>query len=312
MTPRMDGPAWVMLLLLSLLWGGSFVLTEVILEGLPVVTMVALRVLLATLTLWTAVAILRVPPPTSRAAWSALVVMGLFNNVVPFLLIAWGQTAITGGLAAVLNATTPIFTGVAAGIFLADERLTGAKVIGLLLGLVGVAVVIGPDAFHLGADVWAELAILGAACAYAGTAVFARRFATLGLRPLLIAAGQTTISSLVLVPLAFVVDRPLSLPVPGIEVWLCVVALGCLSTALAYIFFFAILARAGATNVVLVTVLIPVVAVLVGAVTLGEPVGVGQIAGMALIFTGLTVIDGRLWRRLFRPPATLNPPAPHP
>lgn len=295
---RMDGPAWVMLLALSAIWGGSFVFTEIALSGLPVLTIVALRVSIGTATLWLVVAALRQRVPRSATVWAAFAVMGLFNNAVPFTLIVWGQTATTAGLAAVLNATTPLFTGIVAGVFLADERLDAGKAVGLIFGLAGVVVIVGPEALGLvGADIGAEFAILGAAFSYAVSSVFARRFKRLGVAPVMIAAGQTLASTLVLAPLALIVDRPFALPAPGLGVWAAVLAIAVVGTGLAYILYFAILARSGATNVVLVTVLVPVFAVVVGAAFLAEPFSGRELGGMVLIALGLSVIDGRLWRR---------------
>lgn len=297
-TLRMDPLAWTMLIALATIWGLSFPIAEIALTGLPVLTVVALRVALGTVVLWAVVFALRLPVPRSGAAWGALVILGVINNAVPFSLIVWGQTTITAGLAAVLNATTPLFAGLLAGVFLPDERLTPARLGGIMLGVAGVAVIVGPGALGaMGEHVLAQLAVVGAAFAYGCASVFARRFKRLGVTPVVIGAGQTLFAALVLVPVALLVDRPFALPAPGAAVWLAVIAFAVFGTALAYILYFAILARAGATNTALVTVLIPVVAVLAGAAFLGEAVTAPQLAGMALIILALSVIDGRLWRR---------------
>lgn len=297
-TTRMDAATWGMLVALAVLWGGSFIFVEVILVEVPVLTLVALRVGIASVILWAVVAASGKALPRSAGVWAAFLVMGIFNNAVPFSLIVWGQTEITAGLAAILNATTPLFAGLIAGVFLADERLSAAKVAGLLLGIAGVAVMIGPDAVaSLGAHIVAELAVLGAALSYASAAVFGRRFHRLGISPLVLSAGQASASALVLVPLALLFDAPLSMPMPSAGVVLAILGNAVLSTALAYILYFAVLARAGATNAALVTVLVPVVAVLAGVLLLEEQVTAGQIGGMVLIIAGLAVIDGRLWRR---------------
>lgn len=302
-TKRMDSAAWAMLLLLSTLWGLSFVLVEVALTALPVFTLVALRVAIAAATLWVLVAVRRIPIPSDWRVWRAFLVMGVFNNAVPFALIVSGQTVTTAGLAAVLNATTPLFTALLAGLFLPDERLTPARLLGVVMGTAGVAAMIGPQALSgLGrGEIGGQLAVLGAALSYAGSAVFARRFAGLGVRPVVIALGQTTASTLVLAPLALVLEGPFALAPPGPGVWAAVIAMGCFATAFAYILYFNVLARAGASNVVLVTVLVPVVAVVAGAMALGEAVRPGQLAGMALIGAGLAVVDGRWPRRLLPP-----------
>ncbi|MEO1103468.1 MAG: DMT family transporter [Pseudomonadota bacterium] len=295
----MDGASWTLLVLLSVLWGSSFVFVEIILTALPVVTLVALRVLIAALTLWLVVGVLRVPVPGSTAIWASFVVLGLFNNAIPFSLIVWGQTEITAGLAAILNATTPLFTALIAGAALADERLTATKLLGIGLGIAGVAVMIGPQTIlTLGDDLFHQLAVLGAALSYGIAAVFGRRFGRAGIKPIVVAAGQTSASACIMVPLALLIDGAAFLGTDSALVWLAVVANACLSTGLAYILYFTVLGRAGATNVALVTVLVPVVAVLMGALLLSEAIGVMQLVGMALIFAGLAVMDGRLLDRL--------------
>ncbi len=297
--PRMDGLAWAMLLTLALVWGLSFPFAEIALRGLPVLTVVALRVALATVTLWGVVAMMGIPLPRARAAWLSLGVMGIVNNVIPFALIVWGQTAITSGMAAVLIGTTPLFTGFVAGALLPDERLTAPRVLGILFGVGGVAVIVGPSVLDdIGGALWAEFAVIGAALSYAFASVFARSLGRFAVHPVVLSAGQTMAASLVLVPAALLIDRPFSLPAPSVEVWAAVVAFAILGTAVAYILYFAIIARAGATNTMLVTVLIPVVALLSGVVLLGEAVTLRQLAGMALIALGLSVIDGRIWRWL--------------
>ena len=295
---RMDGVAWIMLVGLALVWGFSFPFAQIALTELPVLTVVALRVGLATVTLWGAVLVMGLPVPRSPAVWASLAVMGVTNNVIPFSLIVWGQTAITSGLAAVLNGTTPLFAGVIAGLMLPDERLTARRVAGILFGVLGVAVIVGPGVLgDLGRALWAQLAVLGAAISYACSSVFARGMGRFSLNPVVLSAGQTLFSALILVPAALLVDDPLSLAMPSAGVWLAVLGYAVPGTALAYILYFAIIGRAGATNATLVTVLIPVVAVLSGALLLGEAVTLRQLAGMGLIVLGLSVIDGRVWRR---------------
>jgi len=297
--PRMDARAFAMLAALSILWGSSFVFVEVILTAVPVLTLVALRVSIAAATLWVAVLATGAHVPRRAGVWAAFALLGLLNNAVPFSLIVWGQTATTAGLAAILNATTPLFTALSAGIALADERLSARRLLGIAAGIAGVAVMIGPGAVGaLGEDLPNQIAVLGAALSYATAAVFARRFGRLGVRPVTVAAGQLTASSLIMVPVALAFDGAAALAVASPLVWLAILANACLSTALAYILYFTILARAGATNVALVTVLVPVVAVLLAAATLGERLGFAEVFGMAMIFGGLVIIDGRLVQAL--------------
>ncbi|MCJ2034927.1 DMT family transporter [Methylobacterium sp. J-068] len=292
----MSAPEWAMLLILSVLWGGSFFFTQVALDAVPPFTLVSLRVGLAALILNVVVLLSGLEMPREARAWTAFLGMGLLNNAVPFCLIVWGQTHIASGLAAILNATTPLFTVVAAQLLTADERMTGNRIAGVLVGLTGVAVMVGPAALAgLGADLMAQVAILGAALSYACAGIFGRRFQRMGVPPLATAAGQVTASTLLLLPLALVADRPWTMPVPSAPAWGAIVGIAALSTALAYVLYFRILATAGATNLLLVTFLIPITAILLGAVVLGERLDPRHWVGMALIGCGLAAIDGRLW-----------------
>lgn len=292
----MSAPEWAMLLSLSVLWGGSFFFTRVALSALPPFTLVLLRVGLAAVILTIVVPLLGLKMPRQPRAWAAFFGMGLLNNAVPFCLIVWGQTHIASGLAAILNATTPLFTVVAAHVLTADERMTGHRLVGVLLGFVGVAVMVGPAVLEgLGADLLAQVAVLGAALSYAFAGIFGRRFRRMGVPPLATATGQVTASALMLLPITLVADRPWTLPLPGASVWGAVFGSAVLSTALAYVLYFRILATAGATNLLLVTFLIPVSAFLLGALVLGERLAPQHFLGMALIGCGLAAIDARLW-----------------
>ncbi len=293
---------WAMLLTLSVLWGGSFFFIGVAVADLPTLTIVVLRVGLAALALWAIVLLLGRAVPKGRAVWGAFFGMGVLNNVVPFGLIVWGQQTIASGLASILNATTPLFTVVIAALLLADERASPLKLVGVTVGFLGVIVMIGLDALSgLGAGVFAQVAVLGGALSYAFAGVYGRRFKRLGVDPIVTAAGQVTASTLILAPAALMVDRPWMLTAPSGATWASIVALAVLSTACAYILYFQILQRAGATNLLLVTFLIPVSAILLGALVLGERLGWVHALGMALIGLGLAAIDGRLFKR--RPPA---------
>ncbi len=296
---RMGALEWAMLVALSGLWGGSFFFVGVAVAALPTLTIVALRVGLAALALWAAVALLGRTVPRAPAVWAAFFGMGLLNNALPFALIVWGQQSIGSGLAAILNATTPLFAVVVAGVLLPDERATPLRVTGVATGFLGVALMIGLSGrAGPAAPLVPQLAILAAALSYACAGVYGRRFRRLGVDPVATAAGQVTASALLLAPLALLVDRPFALAAPSAAVWAAVAALAILSTALAYILYFQLLARAGATNVLLVTLLVPVSAILLGALFLGERLGPAHFAGMGLIALGLAAIDGRPVRAL--------------
>lgn len=288
---------WIMLVSLSVLWGGSFFFVGVVVSDLPALTIVTLRVGLAAITLWVIALVVGLRPPRRLEVWLAFLGMGLLNNAIPFTLIVWGQAHIASGLASILNATTPMFTVIVAGLLLADERATALKLVGVVIGFAGIVVMFSGKSLASGDNTLAQLAVLGAALSYAFAGVFGRRFKRLSVNPLLTAAGQVTMSSLVLAPIALAVDGPLDPSALGAPAWASIVGLAVLSTALAYVLYFKILEAAGATNLLLVTLLIPVSAIVLGALVLDERLAVEHIIGMALIALGLLAIDGRLWRR---------------
>jgi drug/metabolite transporter (DMT)-like permease len=227
--------------------------------------------------------------------WPALALMALMNNAIPFSLIFWAQTRIPAGLASILNALTPVL-GVIVTHLAGQERLTAGRVVGVGAGFSGVAVLIGPSAFAGAGDLWAELACLAATLSYAISTTYARR-RFVGVAPLVLACGQLTAAAVIMTPVALALEAPWRLPVPSAPTLAAAAALGVFSTALAYLLFFRIIARAGATALNLVTFLIPIVAVLLGAALLGEVLLLRHLAGFALIAAGLAAIDGRLFRR---------------
>lgn len=295
---QMTASNWGMLIFLSLIWGGSFFFNGIAVKELPTITIVALRVTLAAAFLWFYAISQGHSAPRSIQVWGALFFMGLINNAIPFSLIVFAQQSISSGLASILNATTPLFTILVAGTFLTDERISTRKVLGVIVGFLGVFVMIGPSALDgHDSNLIAELASLGAAISYGFAATFGRRFARLGVHPIYVATGQTTAASAILWPLAFWVDSPLVLDMPSATVWWALIGLALVSTSLAYVLYFKLLQSAGATNLSLVTFLVPVSAIFLGIMFLGEHLTQSQVIGMALIGLGLTVIDGRLIKR---------------
>jgi len=283
---------WLLLVLLSVLWGATFFFIAVANPHVPPFTLVLGRVGLATLALVPLLFLLGERLPATAAGWWPFVVQAVINNVIPFTLMVYGQQRIAGGLAAVLNATTPLFTLVAARLF-AGEALTASKLAGVLLGIAGVGVLVGPEALGSNASsVIGMLCILGAALSYAVSALWMRRLRHIP--PLVCSAAQLTCSTVMLLPLAGANERFWLLPAPGWAAALSVLGLALLSTALAYIVFFRINATAGPTNVMLVTLLIPVTATFLGVLVLGETLTANQIGGALVIASGLLVIDGRL------------------
>ena len=298
---RLGPMDWGLLVLLSLLWGGSFLCVGIAVQELPVLTIIALRVSLAALVLWGIALFCGHQLPRGRKTWQAFLALGLLNNVIPFGLIVLGQQTIGAGLAAILNATTPLWTVLVAALFLADERFSKQKLFGVLLGLVGVIVMVGPDSLAgISRNLGAQLAVLGATLSYAFASVFGRRFAAAKISPLHTALGQVTASSFILVPLALMIDTPWASALPSQATIFAILGLAVLSTAGGYLLFFNILERAGATNVSLVTLLIPPSAIAMGMLFLEETLQGIHFIGLALIILGLLSLQGRLFR-LSRP-----------
>lgn len=292
----MSALAWSLLVALSLLWGGSFFFVGVAVGEVPPLTLVAARVGLAALILWAALPLLGARAPRGWPAWRALAAMGLLNNAIPFSLIVFAQTTLPSGLAAILNATTPLWAVLVAHLATRDETATRAKLAGVALGFAGVVAMMGADILGgaMAAGV-ATLAMLAATFSYACAGVFGRRFRAIGVQPMQAALGQVSASAAMMLPLALIVDRPWALPAPSAAALASVLGLAALSTALAYVLYFRILALAGAVNLLLVTFLVPVSAILLGTAVLGEALEARHLVGMALIGAGLAAIDGRPW-----------------
>lgn len=294
----MTAREWGMLLTLSLVWGGSFFFNEIAVRQLPVFTVVVCRVALAAVILLAVLRLTGQRLPRSGKVWAAFFGMGMLNNVIPFSLIVAGQQSVASGVASILNAATPLFGVIFAHLLTQDEKLTPLKLAGVIVGFLGVAVMIGPDAISgLGWNLAAQMMILAGAASYAFAGIFGRRFKAMGVTPMATATGQVIASSIILLPLVLVIDRPWTLPAPGWDAIAALIGVAAISTAFAYFLYFRIFASAGATNLLLVTFLIPISAILLGTAFLSEAPLPRQIAGMALIGLGLSLIDGRLWRR---------------
>jgi len=291
---KMSARDWSLLVLLSIIWGGSFLFARIAVLEIPPLTLVFFRVFLAAIALNIYIVARRVPATTSRSIWWSFAMMGILNNIIPFSLIFYGQQEIGAGLAAIINAMTPIWTIMIAHQFTSDEKMTRVKVVGVLLGFAGVAVLIGPNIFSgLSNAGLAQIAVLGATISYALSGVFGRRFANIN--PVITARGQLTTSSLLMLPVAAYADQFWTLSLPSQSALWSVIALAIICTAFAYVLFFSILASAGAVNNALVTFLVPVSAVMMGIAVLGETLTQQHIIGTGLILIALLVIDGRLF-----------------
>jgi drug/metabolite transporter (DMT)-like permease len=293
-----DARDWSLLGLLSILWGGSFFFNGVVLRELPPLTLVFLRVALAALMLLPLLWLYRIRFPKGWSGWKPFFAIGLLNNVLPFSLIVFGQTYIPSGLASILNATTPLFTVVVMALA-GEEKLQVHRIAGVVVGLIGVAVLHGGGLGFESGQGLGILLCLAAAFSYGLSALVARRWLA-NSPPLGTATFQMLASAVMMTPVAGLIERPWQLPMPSAVTWLSVIGLAALSTALAYIVFFQILRRSGATNVMLVTLLIPVTAILLGYLVLGETISAQEIAGALVIGSALLLIDGRVLKVLQR------------
>ena len=284
--------AWMLLALLGLIWGGSFLSIRVALDEVGFLTSVAHRTGWAMVLLWLYVWLRGLPVPFERCIWGGFLGMGLLNNAIPFSLMAWGQLTIETGLTSILNAATAIFGVIIAAIFFADERLSARKMIGVSLGFLGVATAIGLE--HLLAfdpRSLAQLAVIGGTISYAFAGVWAKKMLS-GLAPEVAAAGMLTGSTLIMLPAAWIIEGPITLDLQPIT-WLAIAYYVVIATALAYLLYYRILAIAGSGNLMLVTLLVPPVAILLGALVLGEELQARAYWGFLLLALGLVILDGR-------------------
>ncbi|MFT6063134.1 MAG: drug/metabolite transporter (DMT)-like permease [Paracoccaceae bacterium] len=298
-TMTVSNRAWAELLLLSAVWSTSFLATQIVLREMGPVTLVMWRVASAATALWLVMAARGIAPPKGARVWGALMLMGLLNNAIPFALISWGQESIETGLAAILNASTALFAALVAALILPDQRLTAGRLTGICVGLCGVAAAVGPGAVAgLDPRSLGQLAVIGAAVAYAFASVWARLRLT-GLHPVAAAAGMTGCATVWILPAALMIEGTptLAMSAPG---WGALAWLSLVGTAGAYLLYYRVLALAGPANLMLVTMIIPPMAILIGAWVLKERVGPGALLGLALIILGLVIIDGRVWAQLRR------------
>jgi drug/metabolite transporter (DMT)-like permease len=291
----MSANEWVQLHILGFLWGGSFFFARIAVVEIPPLALVLYRVAIAAIVLhlWLRLRGISFAPVLARPG--SFVCLAMLNNVLPFSLIFTGQTEIGAGLASVFYATTPLWTVLVANLLTTDEKLSPIKLGGVALGIVGAAVMIRPGLISdFGGPAWAKLAVIGAAISYAFAVVYAKRFKSLS--PTVVAAGQLTAATFLMMPIVFVLYSPMEVVAPSISIWMAVLALGVFTTAIAFILYFNLIASAGATNASLVTLLVPVSAIVLGSVFLGERLETFEIAGMILIMSSLLIIDGRIFR----------------
>ena len=285
------------MLVLAIIWGGSFLSIRIALDEISPLMSVAHRVTWAMLVLWVVVAVMRIPLPRNSRIWFTFLVMGLLNNVIPFGLMAWGQLHIESGLTSILNAFTAVVGVVMAALFFSDERLMPRKIIGVVLGFFGVAVAIGLENFkNFDLRSLAQLAVIGGTVAYAVAGVWARKN-LVGMPPQLAAAGMLTGATVIMLPLVYFVE---GLPTFDLQPR-TLVAIGyyaVIATAAAYLLYYRVLAMAGSGNLMLVTLLVAPVAITLGAVVLGEKLSANALIGFVILAVGLIILDGRAWKAL--------------
>lgn len=281
--------------LLALIWGSSFAFIKLGLEAMSPTQIVLGRLTLAAIVLLTVVRVRRVALPRGLGTWVHLAVLGLVGAVLPYFLFGWAEQRVSSALAGLLNGSTPLFTALLAVVVLPDERLTPRRALGLVLGFVGVVLVVGPDAVAQGlggAQVVGQLACLGASACYGIALVYSRRvLAPRVSSSLSLATGQMVAASSAMLLLApLVAATPVS---PDPVAFAAIGALGLLGTGVAYLLFFRVLVDEGATTASLVTYAVPVVAVALGVVFLGEPLTWNLLAGAAVVIAGVAVMELR-------------------
>jgi len=300
---QMNGRDWAILGTLAVIWGGAFFFIGVAVKHVPPLTYVWLRLTIAAAAMWGYLYFKGEKLGLPKQVWGSILLLALLNNALPFTLFGWGQTHIASGLASILNATTPIWGVVVAHFLTHDERMTPRKVAGVLLGFGGVALMIGPSLLSsLGTSGLAQLACVSASLSYALAAVWARRFRKMGVSPLSVTTGQLTAGALIMLPISILVDHPWTHAFPPLSAWGAITALALFCTAFGYVLYFRLIETSGATNALLVTLLVPPVAIVLGALFLSETLAPQDFIGLGLIALGLAAIDGRVLSLLQRLP----------
>jgi len=293
----MSARAWAELFLLGLIWGGVFLATRVALDEITVLHSVAHRVGWAAVILWAYVLLRRLPVPLDARTWAAFAVMGALNNLIPFSLLNWSQLYIESGLTSIFNAATAVFGVLVAAVFFADERLTARKALGVGLGFAGVVVTIGvSNLASFDPRSLAQIAAITATLSYALAGVWARKRLA-HLPPQVAAMGMLTASAAIIIPAAWLIEGPIPLALTA-ATWAGIGYMAVIATAGAYLLYYRILSMAGSGNLMLVTLLIPPVAIGLGTWLRGEALPASAFAGLALLALGLIVLDGRLFKRL--------------
>jgi drug/metabolite transporter (DMT)-like permease len=297
-TPQIGPKEWLVIAGLSLVWGGSFLLIELGLTGFGPLALVFLRMSLAIPLMLLAMRWMGLHLPRDRRSWFHLSLLGFLNVAFPMALFFLAQTRIDSSLASILNATTPMWGVVFAHYFIRDEPATFPKIIGVLTGFAGIVLMIGPTTLQgIGDDVLAQMACLLATACFAASAVYARRLGA-SIAPVSIATGQIITASIMLAPLPLLFEAPFASGMPPSTAVFAVLTMAIASTSIAYLLFFWLIDRVGVGHSMLIALLMPAVAIVLGVTILGEELRDAQIGGMILILAGIIIIDGRIITRL--------------
>jgi drug/metabolite transporter (DMT)-like permease len=287
---------WLIFLALGFMWGSSYLFIKIAVDDFGTFTLVALRLAIGALLLWTVVRLARQRLPREAATYGHLVVMAILNIALPFALITWAEQGVDSSLAAVLTGLVPLFVAVLAPLFIPDEPLRAGGVVGLVVGFLGVIVLTSRGLGGSGSDIMGDVALVGSSVSYAAGGVYTRRYVR-KLPPMIPAVFQVTIAFLITGTIAIALERPWDAR-PDLAAVFAIVWLGLLGSGLAYLAFFRLLSRWGATRTALVAYVLPVVGIALGFVVLGEPIDARMLAGTALIIAGVGVVNGAFGRLL--------------
>jgi drug/metabolite transporter (DMT)-like permease len=287
---------WLVFLALGLIWGSSYLFIKIAVNDFGTFTLVAVRLGIGAALLWTVLRLRGQPLPRGRRIYGHLFVMGLINITIPFLLITWAEQSVESSLAAVLTSLVPLFAVILAPLFIHDEPLRINAVVGLVIGFIGVIVLTSREVTGTGSSLLADLALVGAALCYGVGAVYARRNVR-GVAPLIPAVFQVTFAFLVSATFALLIEHPWTAR-PGVQTVFAMVMLGLFGSGVAYLCFFRLLARWGATRTTLVAYVLPVVGIVLGFLVLQEPLDGRIIVGTALVIGGIGLVNSRFGRRV--------------
>lgn len=298
---------WLLFLALGFMWGSSYLFIKLAVDSFGTFTLIALRLLIGAAFLWVVLRAKGTPLPRVPRIYGHLIVMGIVNIAIPFGLITWAEQSVDSALAAILNSTVPLMVIVIAPAFLPDEPIRINGLAGLAIGFAGIILLVSPGLTGTDSDVAGEVALLGSSLAYALGNVYSRRNVR-GLPPLIPAVFQVTFALVIAAVLALVLERPWETARPDLEAWVSVVWLGIFGSGLAYLVYFRLLGRWGATRTALVAYLLPIVGIVLGFLVLAEPIDATLLVGTALVIGGVALVNGR-WgrRRLFAATPPVEP-----